>query len=112
MSGLDINQLRGMANNFIFGNYSHYLSGNRHQLVMACMQHLMDVMEIPEAPAVKVALQQVAEYESYATGVSLDLNRSSAALVVLTDQRANRRVFFTVDDLLTTASPIMVRPIR
>ena len=110
MSNLDYNMAHGMAKNHIEQHYSKYLNGHREQLIQAVANELK-VKGYPSDVGVKVAIKEIANYESSLCAAELDIDRSNSSLVVVYDRQHKRRLYFTVQDLINTANSLTVRSV-
>jgi hypothetical protein len=110
MSNTDLNMAHGVAKAMIQQHYWQYLSGHREQLITACARELID-KGYPMSIAMKVAIKELANYESALCNAELDIDRSSSSLIVIHDRQNNLRQFFTIQDVLNTASALTIRNI-
>lgn len=110
MSNLDYNMAHGIAKNYIQQHYSKYLNGHREQLIQAIANELK-VKGYPSDVGVKIAIKEIAHYESDKCNAELDIDRSNSSLVVVYDRQHKRRLYFTVQDLINTANSLTVRSV-
>lgn len=111
MSNIDYNMARGIAQNFISAAYYQHLNGKREQLINACANHLKDTKGYSLAFGIKVAIQEIAAFESFNSHADVDIDRCNSNLVVIHDRHNNQRLYYTIEDILKTASALTVRPI-
>jgi len=110
MSNLDYNMAHGMAKTYIEQHYYAYLNGHREQLIQAIANELK-LKGYPSDVGVKVAIKEIAHYESSLCAAELDIDRSNSSLVVIHDRQHKRRIYFTVQDLINTANSLTVRSV-
>lgn len=107
----DLNQAGGMARQYVGMHYAQYLGPHRDQLISACADYLVGQIRISHNQAMRVALRELAEYESLFSRSWLDMDRSTGALIVIQDNRSGQRHYYTVEDLLRTATALLVKPL-
>lgn len=110
MSNIDLNMAHGVAKAIIQQHYWQHLSGHREQLIIACARELTE-QGYPMSIAMKVAIKEIANYESTLCNAELDIDRSSSSLIVIHDLKHNLRQFFTIQDVLNSASALTIRNI-
>lgn len=110
MSNIDLNMAHGLAKANIQQHYWQHLRGHREQLIMSCARELTD-KGFPMSIAMKVAIKELANYESTLCNAELDIDRSSTSLIVIHDLKNNLRQFFTIQDVLNSASALTIRNI-
>ncbi len=110
MSNIDLNMAHGLAKAMIQQHYWQHLKGHREQLITACARELTD-KRFPMSVAMKVAIKELANYESTLCNAELDIDRSSTSLIVIHDLKNNLRQFFTIQDVLNSASALTIRNI-
>lgn len=98
----------GVAKAIIQQHYWQHLTGKREQLIIACARDLTE-KGFPMSIAMKVAIKELANYESLLCNAELDIDRSSNSLIVIHDKQHNLRQFFTIQDVLNTASALTIR---
>jgi len=110
MSNLDYNMAHGMAKKHIEQHYYAHLNGHREQLIQAVANELK-LKGYPFDVGVKVAIKEIANFESNLCAAELDIDRSNSSLIVIHDRQHKRRIYFTVQDLINTASSLTVRSV-
>lgn len=110
MSNLDYNMAHGMAKKHIEQHYYAHLNGHREQLIQAVANELK-LMGYPFDVGVKVAIKEIANYESSLCAAELDIDRSNSSLIVIHDRQRHRRLYFTVQDLIDNANILTARSI-
>lgn len=111
MSNTDLNMAHGIAKQFISVAYYQHLNGKREQLITACANHLKDTKGFSLGAGIKVAIQEIAAFESHNSRADVDIDRCNGNLVVIHDFHNNQRLYYTVEDILKTASALTIRPI-
>lgn len=110
MSNTDLNMAHGIAKQFITAAYYQHLNGKREQLIVACANHLKDTKGFSLGVGIKVAIQEIAAFESHNSRADVDIDRCNSNLIVIHDRHNNQRLYYTLEDILKTASPLTVRP--
>lgn len=111
MSNLDYNMAHGLAKQYIQQHYYQHLNGHREQLIRACANELK-LKGYPVEVGLKVAIQEIAAFEGSLSQVELDIDRSNSTLVVIHDRKNKTRHYYTIADLLNTATCLTVRAIN
>lgn len=107
----DVNLAGGLSRQYIGMHYPQYLGPNRDQLISACADYLVGKIRINHNQAMRVALRELADYEALLSRSWLDIDRSTSTLVVIQDNRAGQRHYYTVEDLLRSATALLVKPL-
>ena len=108
MSNIDLNMAHGLAKKYVQEHYYQHLNGHREQLIIATANHLK-LTGYPVNIGSKVAIKEIAQFESDMCYAIVDIDRSNSSLIVI--QRRNKRFYFTVKDLIDNANVLTVRSI-
>ncbi|PTQ90250.1 hypothetical protein [Agitococcus lubricus] len=109
---VDINMAKGLAKNFIHASYYQYLNGKRDDLIIACANHLADTKGYPLTIAIDIAINELAAFEGQNALADINILKSNSSLVVIDDHHNHRRLYYTIEDILRTASVLTIKPIK
>lgn len=107
-TNIDYNMAHGIAKNYVQAHYYQYLNGHREQLITAIANHLK-LTGYPIDVGTKVAIKEIAQFESDMCHAIVDIDRSNSSLIVI--QHRNKRLYFTVQDLIDNANMLTARSI-
>lgn len=110
MPNIDYNMAHGIAQNYVQAHYYQYLNGHREQLIKAIAEHLK-LTGYPIDVGTKIAIKEIALFESDNCKAELDIHRSNSSLIVIHDRQRHRRLYFTVQDLIDNANMLTARSI-
>lgn len=74
------------------------------QLIRRCASHVMTRFHVPEHVATDAALHALAEIQAQNTPARVNIDRSTMAVVMVTDPRNGRTFAFTASELLELAT--------
>ena len=85
---------------YLLAHQGQHLSCDRALLANRCIQHLQHHHATTRVVAEVAALQALGDLASRATGVHVDLDKTTSYAVFLVDPASGKRVCFTATDLL------------
>ncbi len=88
---------------------AQYLARDTDRMVDACAQHLRDTLTLSDTSALWAARQVLAEQDASTAPGYIDIDRSTAHLLVLRDTRAGATYMITLPELFALVD---VRPAR